>query len=75
MTSVKELLARIESWPKDAQDELARTMTEIQSRYSKVYRVDQHERDALKRSDDGVRNNRFASDADVEVTLSRFHRA
>jgi hypothetical protein len=75
MNSVKELLARIESWPKDAQDELARSMTEIQSRYSKIYRVDQDEREALRRSADDVRNDRFASDADVEDTFSRFHRA
>ncbi len=75
MTTVKELLERIDSWPKDAQDELARSMTEIQSRYIKVYRVDQEEREALARSADDVRNNRFASDADVEDTFSRFHRA
>ena len=75
MSSVKELLARIESWPKDAQEELTRSMTEIQSRYSNIYRVNQDEREALTRSADDVRNNRLASDAEVEDTFSRFHRA
>ena len=72
---LESALERIDSWPKDAQDELARLMTEIQSRYRKVYRVDHDEREALTRSADDVRNNRFASDADVENTFSRFHRA
>ena len=75
MSSVKELLSRVENWPKDAQDELARSMTEIQSRYGNIYRVDQDEREALTRSGDDVRNSRFASDADVEDIFSRFHRA
>jgi hypothetical protein len=71
---LKGFLDRVRRWPKDAQDELVRSMTEIESRYSNVYHLDDNERAALARSADDVRNNRFATTEEIEAVYGRFHR-
>ena len=72
---LKKYLQRIPAWPKEAQDELVRSMAEIEHRYSELYHVDDQERAALERSAEDVRQNRFAADHDVEATFTRYHRA
>ena len=74
-SELKKYLERIPTWPKQAQDELVRSMAEIEYRYTELYNVDDDERAALERSADDVRNNRFATDDDVEATFTRHHRA
>ena len=71
---LKKFLSRIPTWPKDAQDELIRSMAEIETRYRNVYHLDDDERAALKRSAQDVRNKRFASKEDVDAVFARFHR-
>jgi hypothetical protein len=71
---LKVFLDRVRRWPKDAQDELVRAITEIESRYTNVYHLDKDERAALSRSADDVRNNRFATTEEFEAVYSRFHR-
>jgi hypothetical protein len=71
---LKKILARVPKWPREAQDELVRSMTEIETRYSRVYHVSDDERAALQRSAEDLRNNRLAVDSDVEAMFSRFHR-
>lgn len=71
----KKYLERIPTWPKDAQEELLRSITEIEARYSKVYQLDADERAALKRSADDIRHGRFATNSEVEATFDRHHRA
>jgi hypothetical protein len=72
---LKQLLERVPEWPQEAQDELRRSVAEIETRYSKVYRVDDDERAALNRSAEDVRKGRFATDDEVESVFGRFHRA
>jgi hypothetical protein len=74
-TELKGILDRVRRWPKDAQDELIRSMTEIESRYGNVYHLDSEERAALSRSADDVRNNQFTTAKEIEAVYSRFHRA
>ena len=50
-------------------------MAEIEHRYSELYHVGDEERAALERSAEDVRQNRFASDHDVEATFTRYNRA
>ena len=54
-SDLKKYLQRIPAWPKEAQDELVRSMVEIEHRYSERYHVDDDERAALERSADDVR--------------------
>jgi hypothetical protein len=72
---LKKFLSRIPAWPKDAQDELVRSMAEIETRYRNVYHLDDDERAALKQSAQDVRNKRFASNEEVGALFDRFHRA
>jgi len=72
---LKKILERVPTWPKDAQDELVRSIAEIETRYTKVYHLNDDERAALKRSADDVRHGRFASDDEVDEVFDRFHRA
>jgi len=72
---LKGLLERVPKWPKEAQQELIRSMTEIETRYSNVYQVNDEERAALDRSAEDVRKRRFATEGDVEDAFNRFHRA
>jgi hypothetical protein len=72
---LKTIFDRAGRWPKDAQDELFRSAAEIESRYANIYHLNDDERVALRRSDDDVRNNRFASDDEVDTVLGRFLRA
>jgi hypothetical protein len=71
---LKGILDRVGSWPKDAQEELIRSVTEIESRYTKVYHLDDDERAALKRSEDDVRHGRFPTSDGVEFVFDKFHR-
>ena len=72
---LKKILERVPTWPKDAQDELVRSIAEIETRYTKVYQLNDDERAALKRSADDVRHGRFASDDQVDEVFDRYHRA
>ena len=74
-SDLKKYLQRIPAWPREAQDELVRSMVEIERRYSERYQLDDEERAALERSADDVRKNRFATDDDVEAAFTRYHRA
>jgi hypothetical protein len=72
---LKKMLARIPSWPKDAQKELVRSISEIETRYAKVYHLNDEERAALKRSANDVQANRFATQEEVSSVFDRYHRA
>ena len=72
---LQKYLQRIPAWPKEAQDELVRSIAEIEHRYTELYHVDDDERAALERSAEDVRKNRFATDSDVEAAFTRYHRA
>jgi hypothetical protein len=74
-SDLQKYLQRIPAWPKEAQDELVRSMVEIEHRYSERYHVDDDELAALERSADDVRNGRFATDDDLEAAFTRYHRA
>jgi hypothetical protein len=73
--TLRQFLDRIPRWPKEAQDELLRSMAEIETRYSNTYQVNDEERAALERSAEDVRKNGFAADENVDAVFGRFHRA
>lgn len=75
ISDLQKLLKRVPTWPKDAQEELVRSIAEIETRYTKVYSLNAEERAALKRSGDDVKRRRFASDDAVDEVFDRYHRA
>jgi hypothetical protein len=76
MTSkLRELIVRAETWPEEAQEELVRTAFDIETRYLKSYQLTDADRAALERSLEDIRNDRFASEAEVQAVFSRFRQA
>lgn len=75
MQKLKELLARIETWPEQAQEELMHSAFEIEMRYVWGYELTDEDRAALEQSSDDVRNARFASDQEVAKLFARFRHA
>jgi len=73
--NLKKILARIPSWPKDAQDDLVRSISEIETRYAEVYHLNDEEHAALKRSASDVRGKRFATEREIDSVFDRYHRA
>jgi hypothetical protein len=72
---LKKMLARIPRWPQDAQEDLVRSISEIETRYAEVYHLNDEERTALKRSANDVRANRFATEGEIDSVFDRYHRA
>lgn len=72
---IRDLLVRAAEWPEDAQDELLRSMLDIEARYHGVYITSKEERAALKRSEDDMRHARYATHEDVKSVFRNFHRA
>jgi len=70
-----ELIARAETWPEEAQEELVRSAFDIETRYLKTYELTDDDRAALKRSLDDVRNGTFASEDEVQEVFARFRHA
>src|ERR1700722_13975237 len=73
--ALKKALERVATWPKEAQDELVRSLAEIETRYTDVYHVNDEERAALNKSAQDVQRGRFATDQEVDAVFGRFHRA
>jgi hypothetical protein len=72
---LRELMARVEGWPKEAQEELVRSAFDIEMRYVAAYELTEADRTALERSLDDVRNGRFASDESVAQVFGRYREA
>lgn len=72
---VEALVDQVVELPDYAQAELVELLLDIRAQQNGIYHTDDDEREALARSADDVRRGRFASDADVEATFSRYRRA
>ena len=68
--TTKELLARVENWPAEDQEELAGLAREIEARRSGVYYATPEELLAV----DEAERSGIASDADVEAAFRSFRR-
>jgi hypothetical protein len=73
--NIKSILEHVDEWPHEAQEELMRSVTEIETRYRKIYHVSDDERAALERSAEDVRDGRFASDKQVAEVFGQHRRA
>jgi hypothetical protein len=66
------LLERVLTWPEEAQDELVRSVADIQSRHFGLYRLNDEERDAVRRGLAEMREGRLASDDAVAAAFDRY---
>jgi predicted transcriptional regulator len=66
------LLERISTWPEAAQEEFVRSIADIESRHIGVYRLNDAERDAVRRGLADMRQGRLASDDAVAAVFNRY---
>jgi hypothetical protein len=65
------LLERVLTWPEEAQAEFVRSVADIESRHFGPYRLNDEERDAVRRGLADMREGRLASDDAVAAVFSR----
>ena len=70
--SIEILLERVASWPKDAQDKVVKSLTEIERKHAGVYRLSKEERAAVQQGVADMRAGRLASDDGVGALFSRY---
>lgn len=74
--ALKEAMARAETWPEEAQQELAEIALEIDAGLKGgTYRATQDELAGIDRGLKAARESRFASDDDVAQVLAKYRRS
>ena len=66
------LLERVATWPPEAQEELIRSLAEIEKRHLGIYRQNDEERAAVHRGLQEMREGKLASDEEVEAVFARY---
>jgi hypothetical protein len=74
--SLKEAMQRVDSWPQEAQEELAEIAFEIDARLKGgKYHATPEELAGIDRGLTAAREGRFATDAEVEAVFAKHRRA
>jgi hypothetical protein len=68
------LLEHVATWPPEAQDELIKSMADIERKHLGVYRLNNEERAAVRRGLREMRAGKLASEDEVARVFAR-HRA
>jgi len=66
------LLEHVATWPKEAQEELVRSVADIEKRHLGVYRLNDEERGAVRRGLREMREGKIASDEEVAAVFARY---
>ena len=70
--ALKDIMRRAESWPQEAQEELAEIAHEIEAALQGgLYRVSPEELAGIERGLKASREGRFATDAQVEAVFAK----
>jgi hypothetical protein len=69
---VRNMLARVERWPEEDQDELAQVALEIEARRHGVYRATPEELRAIDEALASVARGEIATDEQVEAVFAKF---
>lgn len=65
-------MERVSAWPEEAQEELMRSVTDIENRHLGIYRLSDDERNAVRRGLKDMREGRLASDDAIAAVFSRY---
>jgi len=72
---LKEMMVRIARWPREAQEELAQSALEIESRRAGTYRATPEELDTIDEGLAAVGRGEIATELEVEALLAKYRRA
>jgi len=74
--ALRDLIERVETWPKEAQDELAQVMLEIEAGIAQgIYHASPEELAGIDRGLRDAAAGKFASQEEVEAVFSKYRRA
>jgi predicted transcriptional regulator len=72
---LRDVIERAETWPDEAQAELAAIALEIDASIREgVYRATREELEGIDRGFKAAREGRFATDAEVEAVFAKYRR-
>lgn len=66
-------MERVSAWPEEAQEELMRSVTDIENRHLGIYRLSDDERNAVRRGLKDMREGRLASADAVAAVFNRYN--
>ncbi len=69
---LETLLERIDAWPEEAQEELIRSVIEIEAKHVGLHHLSEEERAAVRRGLEEMRQGRFATDEEVAAVFNRY---
>jgi hypothetical protein len=70
--SLEILLEHVATWPQEAQEELVRSLADIERKHLGVYRLDDEERAAVRRGLREMREGKLASEDEVARVFTRY---
>jgi predicted transcriptional regulator len=74
--ALQEAMQRVESWPEDAQEELAEIAFEIDAALrGKMYRATPEELEGIDRGLKAANEGRFATDQEVAAVIAKHRRS
>jgi hypothetical protein len=66
------LLERVSTWPEEAQEEFVRSIANIENKHFGPYRLNEDERNAVRRGLAEMRERKLASDDAVAAVFNRY---
>ena len=72
---LKELIARVETWPEVVQEEAIATLEALEEEFLVPYELSDDDRQAIDRGLRAAAEGRFTSDEQVEAVFSKYRRA
>lgn len=66
------LLERVSTWPDEAQEELFRSIADIEARHAVIHRLSDVDREAVGRGLADMKAGRFATDEAVTALFDRY---
>jgi len=72
---LKQLIERVEAWPKKAQEEVVESLLAIEEEYITPYALSADDREALERSEEDLRLGKFATDDQIAEVFEQYRRA
>jgi predicted transcriptional regulator len=72
---LKDIIDRAETWPPEAQEELAQIALEIEAEIKEGYSLTAGDLEAIDRGLQDAAEGRFATDEQVEAVFARYRRS
>lgn len=72
--ALKDILARVETWPETAQEEAAASLQAIEQELRSPYQLTEADKTAINRGLQAAGAGEFATDAEVEAVFAKYRR-